>query len=83
MAVIRFFASVRDKMGTDSVEVTLSAPVPLRDVLRLAAEGAGQDPAVLTDSRLMYAVNRDRRGLEHVVNNDDEVAVLPPLSGGV
>jgi len=83
MAVLKFFASVKERMGAESMSIQLSEPVPVRRLLEMAAERAAVDPATLINGSFMYAVNQETEDLDHVVGDSDEVAVLPPLSGGV
>jgi molybdopterin converting factor small subunit len=83
MARLRLFAAVRERVGADALDVSLTAPLPLRDFLTLAAEKAGISLPIIMNKSLLYAVNGDMRGLDFPVGPSDEVAVLPPMSGGV
>ncbi len=83
MVTMRFFASIKDKMGAEMMELDIDTPVTLRDLLVKASEQAGAGPDMLLNGSFLYAVNQEMRGLEHNVEDSDEVAVLPPLSGGI
>lgn len=83
MARLRLFAGVRERAGMDALDVALAEPLPLRDFLTLASEKAGVSLSVIMNKSLLYAVNGDMRGLDSPVGPSDEVAVLPPMSGGV
>jgi len=83
MARLRLFAAVRERAGMEALDVALTVPLPLRDFLTLAAEQGGISQPVIMNKSLLYAVNGDMRGLDFPVGPSDEVAVLPPLSGGV
>lgn len=75
---MRLFASAREAAGT-SVESIDGATVD--DVLRAAAGRYGQRFAeVLATSRVW--VNGEEAATSRVVGRDDEIAVLPPVSGG-
>ncbi len=82
MAKLRFFASVKEKMGVDMMEMPVLNPIMMRDLLTQAAKEADVDPSVLINNSLLYAVNQEATGLDHKIEDSDEVAVLPPLSGG-
>ena len=82
MATIRFFASVRDKTGRDSVTIEIKSPSSVGDALKMAAAQMGVNEATLINRSLRYAVNMNIEGLDFTVNDSDEIALLPPLSGG-
>ena len=77
---IRLFASYREKAG--KAELELSLPIgalvsdAIREVLRLHPAIAG-DPA-----RLMIAVNQEYQPHDYPLSDHDEVALIPPVSGG-
>jgi len=49
----------------------------------LAEEVRRLFPTITQDpSRLVVAVNEEYRGHEHTLNDGDEVALIPPVSGG-
>lgn len=78
MAKLRLFASARDAAGTGK-DVIDAATVG--DVLKLAKDRYSDRFAdVLTTCRIW--VNGEDAGLDTAVGPDDEVAVLPPVSGG-
>ena len=78
MAVLRLFASAREAAGTDRAEV--DGPT-VADVLSTACQRYGARFAdVLSGSRVW--VNGEPADDDTPVAADDEVAVLPPVSGG-
>jgi len=78
MAVLRLFASAREAAGTD--RATIDAPT-VGAVLDEAMVRFGEGfAAVLARSRVW--VNGDPADRADAVGTDDEVAVLPPVSGG-
>lgn len=83
MARLRLFAAVRERAMIDTLDVELTTPMPLRDFLTLSAERGGIGLALIMNQSLLYAVNGEMRGLDFSVGPSDEVAVMPPLSGGV
>lgn len=83
MARLRLFAAVREKAGMDGFDLTLTEPLPLREFLTLASGKGGVSLPVIMNKSLLYAINGDMRGLDFPVGPSDEVAVLPPMSGGV
>ena len=78
MATLRLFASAREAAGT-SRDTVPGATVA--EVLRNATERYGQGFAVLLDTCKVW-VNGDEAQPTQSVSDTDEVAVLPPVSGG-
>ncbi len=78
MARVRLFASAREAAGTAS-DALPGATVG--EVLGAARHRYGEGfAAVLATCRVW--VNGEAAGDDHPVGEDDEVAVLPPVSGG-
>lgn len=78
MPTLRLFASAREAAGTDRVDV---AEATVGEILNDARARFGEHfAAVLATSRVW--LNGDPTTDDAVARGDDEVAVLPPVSGG-
>lgn len=75
---VRCFAAVREALGEDLVTVPLAAGATLQDLRAVLAIRA---PA-LAAMPLAYAKNRDYARADTVLADGDEVALIPPISGG-
>ncbi len=75
---VRCFAAVRDLLGCERLEVPLAAGAT---VAALREELARRAPD-LASLRVAYAVNRAYVREDHVLQQGDEVALIPPISGG-
>ena len=76
---VRLFASYREAAGTARLEVPLPSGSRVGELLEVLAERV---PAVKT-ARGMIAVNQVYVGPEFELHDGDEVAFIPPVSGGV
>jgi molybdopterin synthase catalytic subunit len=72
---VRLFAGVRERAGRDELELDLPEGARVADALAQVAHLA---PGV----SLVLAVNREYAGLDVVLHAGDELAVVPPVSGG-
>jgi len=72
---VRLFAALRERAGSGSVDVELPEGARLGDVWPVL--GLGDEP-----EGLLYAVNREYASAERRLSAGDEVAVIPPVSGG-
>ena len=69
---VRLFAGLRERAGWSQREIEAASVAEIWPALELGAEPAG----------LLYAVNRKYAPREAPLADDDEVAVIPPVSGG-
>jgi molybdopterin converting factor subunit 1 len=72
---VRLFAALRERAGTSNVEVDLPDGSAVADVW--PELGLGEEPA-----GLVYALNRTYVDRTAAVSSGDEIAVIPPVSGG-
>jgi molybdopterin synthase catalytic subunit len=72
---VRFFAGLRERAGSGSRTLQLADDATVADVW--PALGLGEQPA-----GLLYAVNRAYAAPETALADGDEVALIPPVSGG-
>ena len=78
MAIVRLFAAAREAAGTGRDELP---GVTVGDVLAAACDRYGAAFAEVLGTCRIW-VNGDAAGESTIVDADDEVAVLPPVSGG-
>ncbi len=78
MATLRLFAQARESAGTGSVEVSGET---VGDVLDEAVHRFGEPFAQILASSKVW-LNGDMADRASSVGERDEVAVLPPVSGG-
>ena len=78
MARLRLFGPAREEAGTGSVEIPGRS---VGAVLDEAESRFGADFARIVDTAKIW-VNGDAAGREDPVDEGDEVAVIPPVSGG-
>jgi molybdopterin synthase catalytic subunit/molybdopterin synthase sulfur carrier subunit len=74
------FAGARDVIGTAEMDLALARPCSAGELLDHLCQ---QFPALLPYKRsLRIAVNGEYADLAHPVTPGDEVALIPPVSGG-
>ncbi|HEY5237803.1 MAG TPA: molybdopterin converting factor subunit 1 [Rhizomicrobium sp.] len=81
---VLYFAWVRQKIGV--AEETLALPEGVKNVADMAAHlrarGAGYAEALADVNRVRAAVNREHVSFDAAVNDGDEIAFFPPVTGG-
>jgi molybdopterin converting factor subunit 1 len=78
---VRLFAVLRERAGTDSLDLELRDGATVADAMRALAE---LEPLgeLLERMPVHMAVNRDYAADGTVLAPDDELALIPPVSGG-
>jgi len=78
---VRLFAILRQRAGRDSVDIEIEQGATVADALA----ALGREPGlagVLERIPVRMAVNRDYASPETELSADDELALVPPVSGG-
>ena len=73
---VKFFASLRERLGKADVAIETTGVVTVAEVWAQATAGAPFPPNTLA------AVNMDYAGPHGAVRDGDEVAFFPPVTGG-
>ncbi|AMV30281.1 Molybdopterin synthase sulfur carrier subunit [Gemmata sp. SH-PL17] len=77
---VKLFAAMRDLAGSDTVEVELPDGTTVGDLRREIAKQIPLARTLLLRSNI--AVNHEAAENEQPLQTADEVAVIPPVSGG-
>jgi MoaE-MoaD fusion protein len=72
---VRLFAGLRDRAGRSELELDLPDGARVGDALERLADLAG-------DMRVVMAVNREYAAPDDPLSAGDELALIPPVSGG-
>jgi MoaE-MoaD fusion protein len=76
---VRLFAGLRERAGAQHVEVELPEGAVVEDLLA----AMGQTPVgELHPGQCVVAINREYAGAHEAVRAEDEIALIPPVSGG-
>ncbi|MGA0806272.1 MAG: molybdopterin converting factor subunit 1 [Pseudohongiellaceae bacterium] len=83
MIDVQYFASVRERLGTDAEQVDAAGVSTVAALLELlVARHGDKGRRVLQESRVLVAVNQVVAGPHAAVRSGDEVAFFPPVTGG-
>ena len=73
---VRYFASLKERIGRAEDQVEFTMNVTVSDIW----QQVNQDKAL--PENILAAVNMEYVGFDHPVNDGDEVAFFPPVTGG-
>ncbi len=77
---VRFFAALRERVGANEITIEVVEGCTVRKLWGTLQEDYPKLAPV--NMKLLYAVNRDYVGADHVLKDMDEVVFVPPISGG-
>mmetsp|Transcript_14767 Transcript_14767/g.47063 ORF Transcript_14767/g.47063 Transcript_14767/m.47063 type:complete len:82 (+) Transcript_14767:3856-4101(+) len=81
MIHIRFFASLRERLGSDSMNFEYSGEQTVSQLLSELYEKS-DNLLMLKEQDVLVAVNQTLCGHEARINDGDEIAFFPPVTGG-
>ena len=77
---IRCFAGLKEVTGAEVISVAVDPPVTVGKIRRQMTQDFPQLSPLL--DRCLFAVNEDYAAEESVVEYHDQIACIPPVSGG-
>lgn len=83
MIKVQFFASIRESIGVDSVDVDITDKT--ESVAEIINELCREKPEwedILKDQKVLAAINQEMCSLDSSVVDGDEIAFFPPVTGG-
>ncbi|MBI5185914.1 MAG: MoaD/ThiS family protein [Nitrospinae bacterium] len=82
MIKVLYFASVKEKLGLGSEAFEYKNGLTLSLLITRISEKHPELRTLTATKRFLYAVNQEVSDLSSTLKDGDEVAILPPLSGG-
>lgn len=73
---VRFFASLRERLGIEDTQISLPADATVVDVWRQVLDD------IEMPANTLVAINQDYATPDTPVRDGDEVAFFPPVTGG-
>lgn len=86
--IIRFFGGIRQQLGMDVLELKLEQELELNQLLEMVARELGPSSTLIFRSgklrpELKLMLNGEYiESPNQVIRDEDELAILPPVSGG-
>src|SRR3954468_5328164 len=79
---VRLFAVLRERAGSDRVTIDVAEGATVADALRALGARSAPLAEALGAMPVVMAVNRSYVGEEATLGAGDELALIPPVSGG-
>ncbi len=80
---VRFFAALRERLGTESLDIPVSGSVDMKGLLELIRRQLGAEAIeILSAPSVRIALNKEFVTDQCRVGDGDEIAFMPPITGG-
>lgn len=82
MLTIKFFASLKQKIGRSETTIDIVNPISVADVIAILEKDLPSLSKAIKETKSVIAVNHEFSDENSKVQNGDELAFIPPMSGG-
>ena len=83
MVTVKYFANLKQMAGKDEDQFEINEGTTLEQLSDLIKKSVPQLGDMVREKKVMISVNYNVVPLDTVLKNGDEVALLPPFSGGI
>ena len=82
MITIKYFASLRDIAKKEEDSLDIENPISIDQLSDIISKTAPKMGAIIREKKVMISVNQEMASADTIIHDGDEVAFLPPFSGG-
>lgn len=82
MIKVKYFASLRSIAGKEEDQFDMGSETTLKNLSHEISKTVPKIGEMILGKKIMVSVNLDVASLEAIIKDGDEVALLPPFSGG-
>ena len=83
MVTVKYFANLKQMAGKDEDQFDINEGTTLAQLSDLIKQSVPQLGDMVREKKVMISLNYDVVPLDTVVKDGDEIALLPPFSGGI
>jgi molybdopterin converting factor subunit 1 len=82
MITIKYFASLRAIAEKEEDSLDIENPITIDQLSDIISKTAPKMGAIIREKKVMISVNQEMASADTIIHDGDEVAFLPPFSGG-
>ena len=82
MITLKYFASLRDIAEKEEDILDIENPITIDQLSDIISKTAPKMGAIIREKKVMISVNQEMASADTIIHDGDEVAFLPPFSGG-
>jgi molybdopterin converting factor subunit 1 len=82
MITLKYFASLRAIAEKEEDSLDIENPITIDQLSDIISKTAPKMGAIIREKKVMISVNQEMASADTIIHDGDEVAFLPPFSGG-
>ncbi len=82
MITLKYFASLKSIAGKEEEKLDLGSETTVQKLSETLAKTTPQIGEMIQGKKILVSINQDVATLDTIIHDGDEVAFLPPFSGG-
>ena len=82
MITVKFFASLKSIAEKEEEQIEVQSSISMDQLSDIISKTSPRIGDIIRDNKIMISVNQEMADADTVIHDGDEVAFLPPFSGG-
>ena len=82
MITVKFFASLKAIAEKEEEQIEVQNSISMDQLSDIISKTSPKIADIIRDNKIMISVNQEMADADTVIHDGDEVAFLPPFSGG-
>ena len=82
MITVKFFASLKAIAEKEEEQIEVQSSISMDQLSDIISKTSPKMADIIRDNKIMISVNQEMADPDTVIHDGDEVAFLPPFSGG-
>ena len=82
MITVKYFASLKAIAEKEEEQIEVQSSISMDQLSDIISKTSPKMADIIRDNKIMISVNQKMADADTVIHDGDEVALLPPFSGG-
>ena len=82
MITVKYFASLKAIAEKEEEQIEVQSSISMDQLSDIISKTSPRIGDIIRDNKIMISVNQEMADADTVIHDGDEVAFLPPFSGG-